>query len=159
MSPRDYPKQPIPGVGGVIWRGEEVLLVRQEKYPELGNDFWSIPGGGQETGESVEQALRREVFEETGVEISIGPLILVADVIRRDQNQQVKTHFTVLDFRCEWLSGEASPASDVVETRWVHRSELPNYRMWTLTAETIASSYDWSGPTRVRNEPAFIPTS
>jgi ADP-ribose pyrophosphatase YjhB (NUDIX family) len=150
---REYPERPVVGVGAIIWRDDKVLLVRQEKYPELAGAFWTLPGGAQEIGETVEQALRREVREETGLEIEIGPLVFIADAIRHDPQDRVKYHYTVLDFRCEWVSGEPRPGSDAVEVRWVARDELVDYRTWDLTREVIRRSRHASGA------PPFSPTT
>lgn len=152
---RNYPTQPIIGVGAIIWKGDQVLLVRQDKYPEYGANFWTLPGGGQEVGESVEQALQREVMEETGLTIEIGPLVLVVDVIRHDDEQRVQRHFTVLDFRCDWVAGEPEAADDVVEARWVPIDELNQYRLWTLTADIIRASRQWQGPVWLRGATPF----
>ena len=141
---RSYPEYPLVGVGAIIWRGDKVLLVRQDKYPALGY-FWTLPGGAQELGETVADALHREVMEETGLTVEIGPLVLVADVIRRDEQMQVSTHYTVLDFRCEWRSGDAVAGSDAVEVCWAPLAELSRYRMWLLTEQTIRDSFHWQG--------------
>jgi ADP-ribose pyrophosphatase YjhB (NUDIX family) len=137
---REYPSCPIVGVGAVIWRDEKVLLIRQDKYPDLPKDFWTLPGGAQKLGETVEEALHREIREETGLKVKIGPLIAVADAIFPDKKGKIRYHYTVLDFRCEWISGQASPGSDAIEVRWVTIGELDFFKTWKETQRLIIKS-------------------
>ncbi|MBV9735339.1 MAG: NUDIX domain-containing protein, partial [Acidisphaera sp.] len=108
---REYPERPIVGVGIVVLKPGAVLLVRRGRPPAL--DAWSLPGGAQKLGESAEAAARRELAEETGLEV--GPLLLVANVdsIHRDETGRVRFHYTILDFAARWRGGEPRPGSDV----------------------------------------------
>ena len=124
----------------MIWRGEEVLLIRQDKYPDLPKDFWTLPGGAQKLGETVEEALHREISEETGLEVKIGPLIAVTDAIFPDKKGSIRYHYTVLDFRCEWVSGQACPGSDAIEVRWIPIGELDSIKTWKETKSLIVKS-------------------
>ena len=114
---RTYPERPIVGVGVVVFRGGDVLLIKRAKPPV--SDRWSIPGGAQEIGETVREAARREVAEETGVEIEIVGLVDVVDGITRDPDGRARYHYTLVDFAARWLSGEARAASDAAAVRWV----------------------------------------
>jgi ADP-ribose pyrophosphatase YjhB (NUDIX family) len=137
---REYPSRPIVGVGAVIWRSEELLLIRQDKYPDLPKDFWTLPGGAQKLGETVEEALHREIREETRLEVKIGPLIAVTNAIFPDKEGRIRYHYTVLNFRCEWVSGQAYPASDAIEVRWVSIGELDSFKTWKETKRLIIKS-------------------
>jgi ADP-ribose pyrophosphatase YjhB (NUDIX family) len=122
MSERAYPARPLVGVGVVLFKADHVLLVRRARPPLLGS--LSFPGGAQELGETVEEAARRELREETGLEA--GPLRLAAhvDVIDRDGDGRVRFHYTVLDLTGEWISGELRPGGDVSEALFVPLERL-----------------------------------
>lgn len=128
MSDREYPLRPIVGIGLVVLKCDHVLLVRRGKPPNVGS--WTLPGGAQEVGETVEEAARRELLEETGV--GVGPLHFAAHVdnIRRDPTGRVQFHYTILDFAARWQSGEPVAGSDVTEALWVAPDDVRNYQLW-----------------------------
>lgn len=121
-SPRQYPDRPIAGVGVVAVRDGRVLLVRRGQPPAEGR--WSIPGGAVELGETARQAARREVREETGLELEIGEVVDVVDIISRDERGGIEYHFLLVDFRGHSPQGELTPGDDVVEARWVSPEEI-----------------------------------
>lgn len=135
-SSRLYPDRPIVGVGVVVLRGDEVLLIRRAKPPV--SDNWSIPGGAQEIGETVREAARREVAEETGIGIEIVGLIDVVDGITRDDEGRAKFHYTLVDFAALWRSGEARAASDAAAARWAGLDEIAEIPLWDETRRIIA---------------------
>jgi ADP-ribose pyrophosphatase YjhB (NUDIX family) len=137
---RSYPERPFVGIGVVILRGEEVLLIRRAKPPRVGH--WSLPGGAQELGETVNEAALREVMEETGVEIEIIGLVDVVDSIRRDGDGQVEFHYTLVDLAAEWLSGEARPGSDADGVRWVPIAEIDDLGLWSETVRIVKQARD-----------------
>lgn len=134
---RRYPSQPCVGVGGVIWKGDCVLLIRRGREPRQGQ--WSLPGGAQELGETLTQALVREVREETGIEFEIGPLIDVIDSIERE-GDGVRYHWTLVDFGGRWKSGEPAPGGDVLEARWFTLAEITGLALWPETRRIIELS-------------------
>ena len=101
---REYPDRPMVGVGVVVWRGPELLLIQRGKPPRKG--AWSLPGGMQELGETVRETAVREVREETGLEIDLTHLIDVVDTITRDEDGRVRMQYTLVDFAAEWRAGE-----------------------------------------------------
>jgi len=132
---RTYPTRPYAAVGVVVFRGDEVLLVRRGKEPRSNN--WSIPGGAQETGETVFEAARRELMEETGIDARITGLIDVIDGIQKDERGRVRMHYTLVDVAAEWVSGEAAAADDVAEVRWAKLNALDGEEMWGETLRVI----------------------
>ena len=126
------PRHPQVGVGGVVvWDGR-VLLVRRAKPPLEGR--WSIPGGTVELGETLEQALVREMAEETGLEVEPLEVLTVFDRIERE-GAEVAFHHVIVDYLCRRVSGEARAASDALEVAWATADELGRY---DLTEKALA---------------------
>ena len=119
---RDYPERPIIGVGAVIIREDRVLLVRRATEPLKGE--WSVPGGVLELGEKLRDGIRREVLEETGLEVEPGDVLDVFDSIFRDEQGRTQYHYVLIDYLCRLLLGEAKAGIDVSEVRWVQEVEL-----------------------------------
>ena len=132
---RLYPRRPIIGVGVVVWRGDRVLLIQRGKHPRKGD--WSIPGGAQEIGETVAEAGRREVLEETGVDVEVTGLVAIVDSIRPDEEGRIRSHYTLVDLVGEWRGGELRPGDDADDCRWVALDELDAYRLWSETVRII----------------------
>ena len=132
---REYPAHPMVGIGAVVLRGDSVLLVRRGKPPAIGS--WSIPGGAQEVGETAEAAARREVLEETGVQV--GPLHLLThvDSITRDSSGRVQYHYTILDFAAEWIGGEPVASSDVTDAAFFAFDALAPLKLWSEAHRVI----------------------
>jgi ADP-ribose pyrophosphatase YjhB (NUDIX family) len=116
-------RRPVPAVGAFILRGSEILLIRRGKEPSLGK--WSIPGGSIEWGETVEEATRREVLEETGLVVEVGELAGVIDVIERI-GDEIAFDYVIIDHFAKVVSGTLNAATDVTEARWVPLTELRN---------------------------------
>jgi mutator protein MutT len=95
---RQYPDRPFVGVGAVIVDGGRVLLVRRKHEPLAGE--WSLPGGAVEVGETLEECVIREMREETGLDVEVGPVIEVFDRITRDGAGRVQYHFVLVDYLC-----------------------------------------------------------
>jgi 8-oxo-dGTP diphosphatase len=131
---REYPERPVVGVGGVVVSNGRVLLVRRGAPPLAGQ--WSIPGGMLESGETLLEGVRRELAEETGVEVRVLDLIEVFERIDLDGAGRTRYHYVVLDYLCEAIRGEAQAGSDVTDAAWVAASELAPYEL-TPTATRV----------------------
>jgi ADP-ribose pyrophosphatase YjhB (NUDIX family) len=125
MTQREYPNAPLVGVGGVVVDEEgRVLVVRRGTEPLKGR--WSIPGGLVELGETLKEAVEREVAEETGLRVESGAVIEVLNRIYRDSPdgvERVRYHYVVVDTVCRVIAGVAGPGSDADEVRWITRGE------------------------------------
>jgi 8-oxo-dGTP diphosphatase len=131
-------------VGAVVRnRNGEVLLVRRGRPPRLGE--WSIPGGKVEWGESVENALVREVREETGLTIEVLGLIDVVDSFTEEPAGSLSHHYVLLDFAAKSDGNGLKVGDDVVEVRWVPPSELASYNLWSETLRIITLSEALTG--------------
>ncbi len=132
---RSYPERPLVGVGAIIFRGEDVLLVQRAKPPREG--AWSLPGGAQKTGETVAEALTREIAEETGLDFTASEFLEVVDYIDRDGDGEVRHHYTLLDYWGVSDEGEIVAGGDAADARWVPVTDIENYGMWEKTVEVI----------------------
>jgi ADP-ribose pyrophosphatase YjhB (NUDIX family) len=136
MTGREYPTRPIVGIGVAVIKGDCVLLCQRGNPPNLG--AWTIPGGAQDVGETCEEAARRELMEECGLEV--GPLHFCAhvDTIRRDADGRVQFHYTILDFCARWVRGDPIAATDVTATVWAPMDALEPYELWSEAHRVIA---------------------
>jgi len=134
-GPREYPDRPIVGVGGVIVDNGKVLLVRRRYEPLKGH--WSLPGGMVEIGETLEAALTRELLEETGLAVDVGPVIEVFDRITPDEDHRIRYHFVLIDYLC-WTGGGALRAgSDVDAAIWADPDNLAEYSLTDKATSVI----------------------
>ena len=132
---RKYPDHPIIGVGGIIFQQDQVLLVKRGKEPALGQ--WSIPGGVVCTGETLREAVVREVFEETHLKVEVLALAKVLERIFRDPEGRVAYHYVLVDFLCRPLGGELKSDSDAQDARFVSLKDLPSFGIAPITLEVI----------------------
>lgn len=129
------PDRPFVGVGAVVLDGERVLLVRRAHEPLKGQ--WSLPGGRVELGERLESAVAREVREETGLDIEVGPIVEVLDRVDRDPDGRVLHHFVLIDFVARPAGGTLCCASDADAAAWVDLRRLTDYGVALVTVQVI----------------------
>jgi len=135
VSQRLYPARPIVGVGGVIVRDDHVVLIKRKYEPLAGR--WSIPGGTLEVGESLETGVARELLEETGLIVRVGPIVEVFDRILRDEHGRVKYHFVLIDYLCLPVGGALAAGDDVSHAEWVPFSGLAPYDLTQKASEVL----------------------
>ncbi|MEL6258892.1 MAG: NUDIX hydrolase [Pseudomonadota bacterium] len=137
MSGSTLTTRPIPAVGIVCLRGDDVLLVKRAKAPRKGE--WSLPGGRIELGEGARDAGLRELAEETNVCAEITGLVDVVDAIFRsgDNPDDVHTHYVLIDFAARWTSGTPRAGDDAAEARFFAPSEVPALGLWDETVRVI----------------------
>jgi ADP-ribose pyrophosphatase YjhB (NUDIX family) len=149
---RHYPERPIVGVGAIIVRGGEVVLIRRRFEPLKGQ--WSLPGGTLELGETLEAAVAREMLEETGLVVDIGPVVEVFDRITIDDDRRVRYHFVLVDYLCRPIGGTLAHGSDVDAAVFVPAERLPEYDVTPKVRAVVARALDmykdhrWSERTR-----------
>ncbi|HEX8028559.1 MAG TPA: NUDIX hydrolase [Vicinamibacterales bacterium] len=124
---REYPAHPVVGVGAVVVRGGRALIIKRAHEPRKGE--WSLPGGLLELGESLQDAVRREIKEETNLDVTVGPIIETFDRVHRDDAGKIRYHFVIVDFVCWSESGEALPGSDADGVAWVRAEEIDQYQV------------------------------
>ena len=147
---REYPEHPMVGVAAVVLRGDDVLLVQRGREPAKG--LWGLPGGLLELGEPVVDGVRREVLEECGVVIAVGPLVAVFEPLERDGNGRVRFHFVVLDYLASYVSGEVQPGDDAADARWVSLDALDELPMLDVTRDVIYKAVLNAPDARVSSE-------
>ncbi|PKR54278.1 NUDIX hydrolase [Thalassospira marina] len=138
---RENPKHPMIGVGAVVWHDGRVLLIRRGKPPRAGE--WSLPGGAQELGETVQQTVQREVLEETGIRITNIEFLEIVDLIMPGgANGKPRYHYTLLDFSADANSETTIPipGDDASEAIWADADTLGDYNLWPVTRQVIEKS-------------------
>jgi mutator protein MutT len=139
---RQYPERPIVGVGAVIVDDGKVVLIRRRYEPLKGH--WSLPGGMVELGETLEAAVSREMLEETGLVVDVGPVIEVFDRITCDEQRRVRYHFVLVDYLCRPVSGELCAGSDVDAAIWADQTSLGEYELTDKATSVIARGFTLS---------------
>ncbi|HXW61026.1 MAG TPA: NUDIX hydrolase [Candidatus Acidoferrales bacterium] len=137
---REFPDRPLVGVGGIVISDGRVLLIRRGSPPL--QDQWSIPGGLLQVGETLREGVRRELFEETAIEVRVLELVEVFERIGLDGSGKARHHFVVLDYLCEALRGEACAGSDAAEVAWALPEELGRYSLAEATAQVILRAFE-----------------
>jgi ADP-ribose pyrophosphatase YjhB (NUDIX family) len=141
MLQREFPVAPLVGVGAVVVEQGRVLLVQRGTEPAKGQ--WSIPGGLIDVGESLREAVAREVLEETGLVVEPVELIELLDRIHRD-GDRVRYHYVIADYLCRVVGGRLLAASDADAVRWVERPEWNSHsalRIEPITARVIEAGW------------------
>ena len=130
---------PAVGVGAVLIHEGKVLLIKRGKEPLRGR--WVVPGGTVEVGETLEQALVREVREETGLTVRPIEVVLVFDRIDRE-GEAVRYHYVIVDYLCEYVSGTLRAASDAEDAAFVAREDLPRFALPEKALEVVLQAFD-----------------
>ena len=139
---REFPSAPIAGVGAVVLDdARRVLLVRRGQEPLKGE--WSLPGGALELGERLEDGIRREVLEETGLLVEPIEIVAVFDHISHEDTDgreagRVRFHYVLVDYRCRVVSGTLASATDVTEARWMSWQELTGHGGFVVRPFTLS---------------------
>jgi 8-oxo-dGTP diphosphatase len=126
-------------VGGIVLRGDSVLLVERGSEPLKG--YWSLPGGMLETGESLAEGVRREVREETGLEVDPVAIVEVFERIMLDEDGRPEYHYVLIDYLCLAAGGTLAAASDANDARWVARGSLPEVHLTEGSLPVIEKAF------------------
>jgi 8-oxo-dGTP diphosphatase len=141
---KEYPPAPIVAVGGVVVRQGRALLIRRAHEPWQGR--WSIPGGVVELGEPLTEAVRRELAEETGLQVTVGPVVDVCDRVQHDADGRVRFHFVIVDYLCHAPAGEPTAGSDATAVAWVAEAELDALGVTPHLAAVISRAIRYHSP-------------
>jgi 8-oxo-dGTP diphosphatase len=135
---RTYPTRPYLAVSAAIFRNGRVLIVRRGRAPAKG--LYTLPGGGVELGETLEQAVIREVREETALDIEPVGLVGFREAIARDAAGRVERHFVILPFAARYVAGEISLNEELSEADWREPSSLHELKTTDGLAEVVAAA-------------------
>jgi ADP-ribose pyrophosphatase YjhB (NUDIX family) len=137
---RRYPKRPIVGVGALIFRRGRILMAQRGKEPLKG--WWSLPGGALELGESLDAGVRREVREETGLEVLPLRVFEIFERIIRDASGEPEYHYVLIDYVCRVTGGTLQAGDDVCAVKWVERDALKELQITEGTLAVIEKAFD-----------------
>jgi 8-oxo-dGTP diphosphatase len=137
---RRYPDRPLVGVGALIIKGTRILLVERGTQPLKG--YWSIPGGLVEVGERLNDAIIREVREETGLDVKPIKVIEIFERILRDPQAVPEYHYVLIDYLCKVTGGELKAADDAAGVEWVARKDLAKRKVTEGTLEVIERAFE-----------------
>jgi len=142
---REYPNRPVMGVGGVIIDRGRAVLIRRGTEPLLGE--WSIPGGTIEIAETLEEAVRRELREETGLEVRVLELIELFDRIyfqdgaAAEDKKKPRFHYVIADYLCEVVGGEPQAGSDVTDLAFAREDELGKFHLTEKATSVLKKAF------------------
>ena len=136
---RRYPEHPLLGIGALIFEGGCILMAQRGKAPLMGQ--WSLPGGLVETGESLENAVRREVLEETGLEVKPLGVLEIFERIMRNAEGAVEYHYVLLDYICRVTGGALCAGDDASRVQWVERRALKDLHITEGTLAVIEKGF------------------
>ena len=136
---RRYPRYPLLGVGALIFEDGRILMAQRGKPPLMGQ--WSLPGGLVETGESLAEAVRREVREETGLEIEPLGVLEIFERIMRNVEGAAEYHYVLIDYICRVAGGSLAAGDDVCGVEWVRRRDLPALHITEGTLAVIEKGF------------------
>ena len=134
----ERPARPVLGAAAVVIHDGRVVLIRRGQAPSAGE--WSIPGGAVELGESIESALRREVREETGLDIAVGRFLEVFERVEHDDDGAVRFHFVVLDYAATVVGGTLRAGDDAADVALVDPADLDGYGLAESVRRVISAA-------------------
>ena len=140
-SDGSYPEQPRVAVGAVVFKDNQVLLIRRGKPPA--EDLWAIPGGRVEIGETLRKAAEREIFEETGITIRALVPVYTFDVIERDARGRTRFHYVIVDLTADYVRGTPRAGDDASAARWVSSDELAALKVSSNTRQLLKTHFDF----------------
>lgn len=136
---REYPERPVVGVGGVVIANGRVVLIRRGNEPRKGE--WSIPGGRLEVGETLTEGVRRELREETGLDVEVAELIEAFERIYRDPDGRVRYHYVILDYLCRASSVLPAAGGDALEVAVVGEADLGRYGLSGMVLRVVRKAF------------------
>lgn len=132
---------PQVAVGAIVFKDDCVLLVKRKNHPA--KNMWAIPGGRVKTGEKLQEAAEREIFEETGIRIKAGEPAFVFDVIDQDDAHQIRFHYVIIDLDAQYLSGSPEASDDAEEAGWISRDQIRTLNVNPKTKKLLEEKYNF----------------
>jgi 8-oxo-dGTP diphosphatase len=129
------PSQPRVTVGAIVMKENKILLVKRKRAPHQG--CWAIPGGKIELGETIQQAAEREIKEETGITIRAKDPIYIFDYIERDENNQIRFHYVIIDVAADYIGGDLQSGDDAEMANWFTMNEAEELNLTVSTRKFL----------------------
>lgn len=126
-------------MGALIFQDDTILLVERGREPLKG--WWSLPGGVVEVGEQLQDAIRREVLEETGLVVDIDTTFEIFERIMRDDEGRPEYHYVLIDYVCHPSGGSLAPGDDVSAAKWVTQQDVYQHRLTEGTLAVIERAF------------------
>jgi len=143
-----YPDCPLVAVGAVVFNKGKLLLVLRAKPPA--ENYWTIPGGCVELGETLQEAAEREIREETGLTIQAREPVYTFDLIERDANGVILFHYVIVDLAAHYVSGELRPGDDATDVCWASFKEVKSLKVSAATRKLLKECYNsWGDETNL----------
>lgn len=139
MADRIYPDRPFLAVSAAIVRDSRVLIVRRNSPPA--HSLYTLPGGVVETGETLHDAVVREIAEETALTIEPVALAGYREAIVRDKDGRTERHFVILSFATRWLAGEPKVNDELYDAHWMLPAQLATLKTTEGLIEIVASAF------------------
>jgi len=133
--------QPTLAVGAIVFKENKVLLVKRGRAPSKG--LWAIPGGSVKLGETIKNAVEREIVEETGIHVRAGAPVYSFELIERDEDGDVQFHYYIVDLEAEYISGEITPGDDADDAAWMSVEDMKVNDVHPRTLEMLVSQYSF----------------
>jgi ADP-ribose pyrophosphatase len=131
-------------VGAVVFNDAgEVLLVKRLNEPS--KNLWAIPGGRLQAGETLKEAAKREIFEETSVKIEPSNIVYTFELLEKNEQGDIKFHYIIIDYEAEFISGTPRAADDAKESAWVSRERFKTINVNRSTRKLLQEKYDFAG--------------
>ncbi len=140
---RQYPERPFASVAVCVLKGGRILVIKRATQPSKG--LWSVPGGMVELGETIQNTAKRELNEECGIEIEVGEVFNVENLIVPDERDRVQFHYVITYLIAHYVSGEAHPDSDAQEVCWATPDELKNLDMKPVVLKNMLKAFEIGG--------------
>ncbi len=132
---------PQVAVGAVVFNENKVLLVKRSNEPA--KDMWAVPGGKILPGETMRDALQREVFEETAIQIEVREPVYIFDVIEKDKSSELLFHYVIIDFEADYISGEIKAGDDALSVGWFSRSDISRLNVNKKTVDLLKDKFQF----------------
>lgn len=129
------------GVGAIVFKDDAILLVKRRNPPH--QHQWAIPGGKVNYGESLKEAVKREILEETGIIIDVQESIYTFDIIEADEKNNTTLHYVVIDFTAQYISGNPKAADDAEQAEWISREHFHALDISHSTRKLLAEQFQF----------------
>lgn len=139
---REYPDRPFPSAAVCVVKGDKILVIKRANPPS--QELWSLPGGVINLGETIQDAAKREVREECGIEVEMGRIFNIENLIVRDETGRIHFHYVVSYLVAHYVSGQPRTSSEALDVKWATDQELVDLDMNPVVRENMLKAFEIS---------------